>query len=115
MQDIIRRKFPNWNVLHNYSKAYNGRIWLLWVGAWQIQLLAISDQSISVCVEFNSHKFYFSAIYGCNTCKDQRRLWSHLKSIHNSVQEEPWMLARDFNVIAGPNESFSYLDSFVTF
>ena len=27
MHNIVKRMFPCWNIIHNYSEAYNGRIW----------------------------------------------------------------------------------------
>ena len=114
MQDIITRRFPCWNFLHNYFEAYNGRIWILWISAWQVSLLATSNQIISCSVEISSDKSLFNAIYGCNDGMDRRKLWSHLLTIHNYVQKEPWMLIGDFNVIADCNESSNSFDSFAT-
>ena len=50
MEEVIKRRFPCWNIFHNYFEAYNGRIWILWTNVLKVNLLAISDQSISCCV-----------------------------------------------------------------
>ena len=78
MTDIIQTRFPNWNVLHNYSEAYNGRIWILWTSAMTVNMLASSDQSITYCIEICLQNFFFSAIYGCNDGIDRRKLGMHL-------------------------------------
>ena len=59
---IVKNRFNGWNMFHNYSEAYNGRIWMLWADGFKVNLLAVSDQSILCCVEINRNKFYFSAI-----------------------------------------------------
>ena len=65
-------------MLHNYDYAHNGRIWMFWDDTLKVDLIGMSDQSITGCVENDSKKFIFSSIYGCNEEKDMKRLWSHL-------------------------------------
>ena len=36
---------------------------------------------------------------------EQRRLWNHLCTLHSSIYEEPWLLSRDFNIVASTMES----------
>ena len=58
------------------------------------------EQCISCCVTSGMHKFYLSVVYGLNEGIDRRRLWSHLNSLKGSFSQHPWLVARDFNVIA---------------
>ena len=51
MKEIVKRMFPCWNMFHNYSEAYNGRIWILWTDIFKVNMMAVSDQSISCYVE----------------------------------------------------------------
>ena len=81
MKGIMDKWFHGWKVLHNYSYARNGRIWMLWKDDFQVSLIASNDQSITVNVEYDSKRFFFTAIYGCNEGMERRRLWSHLDSI----------------------------------
>ena len=106
MQEIVNKPFAGWSLFHNYSEAYNGRIWMLWNGDTQVDLYAITDQSITCRIQQDHKTFYFSAIYGCNEGLDRRRLWSHLLSLQNSFVGEPWLLSGDFNIIAHPSKSF---------
>ena len=92
-------------MLHNYDYAQNGRIWMIWDDTLKVDLIGMSDQSITFCVENDLKKFIFSSIYGYNEGRDRRRLWSHLHSLQNSFLQEPWVLAGDFNVIAHLEES----------
>lgn len=65
----IQIKIVNgWNVQYNYSKAANGRIWLLWKPHIQLQVSQVSDQFIQCFVEDpNSHfKTHLSIIYSQN-------------------------------------------------
>ena len=45
-QAIIARHFQGWKWLHNYSSAYNGKIWILWNDQQQVDLVDTSAQSI---------------------------------------------------------------------
>ena len=74
MREIIDKWFPGWKIFHNYTQAVNGRIWMLWNDNLQASLIAITDQSITSCVKYDSSTFFFSAIYGCNERVDRRRL-----------------------------------------
>ena len=53
----------------------------------------------------DSKQFCFIAIYGCNESIERRGLWNHLLSLHNSIFEKPWILSRDFNIIAQSSKS----------
>ena len=65
------------------------------------------DQSITCSFFSDSYNFVLSSIYGSNKGVDRRRLWSHLFSL-NGDSSKPWLLARDFNVLAHPSESSSF-------
>ena len=91
--------------MHNYSYASNGRIWLIWKSGIQVQLIGISDQSVTCRIQ-NSQVFCFNGIYSCNEGITRRRLWNHLTSLHSIISEKHWILSGDFNIIAKPLESF---------
>ncbi|XVE68774.1 hypothetical protein DITRI_Ditri09bG0097000 [Diplodiscus trichospermus] len=79
--------------------------------AASFNLIAATNQSISYMVDFDSKQFLLSAIYGSNEGVERRSLWAHLNSLSGSYSQIPWILARDFNVIACPSESSSYIGS----
>ena len=106
LQQILNRHFLGWKLFHNYSEALNGRIWVLWNGGMQVDLVASTDQSITCKIEVNSKTFFFSAIYGCNQGIERRRLWDHLAIIHSRLSKKPWFLTGDFNIIANTSESY---------
>ena len=43
MQKIFNRQFPGWKLFHNYAEAINGRIWMIWNGNMQVDLVAVTD------------------------------------------------------------------------
>ena len=47
LQKIINQQFLGWKLFHNYSEVPNGRIWVLWNGDMQIDLVALIDKSIT--------------------------------------------------------------------
>ena len=54
MQGIINKLFQGWHLFHNYSKAYNERIWMLWKGDMEVKLVDDTDQSITCKVYMQS-------------------------------------------------------------
>ena len=72
-----------------------------------MDLVAITNQSITCCIVDDTKKFYLGVIYGCNDGVSKRDLWNHLQVLNSSLAKEPWMLARDFNVIAYTIESYN--------
>ena len=95
IKEIVNKQFQGWRLFHNYSKAYNGRIWLLWKGSVDVNLLDVTDQSITCKIHMDSHNFFFSAIYGSNDGIERRKLWDHLIFLHSSIYAEPWILTGD--------------------
>ena len=85
MKAIHKKHFQGWSMVHNYAdNACNGRIWVLWRGPMQIELVDTMEQCISCGVTSGLQKFYLSAVYGCNEGIDRRRLWSYLNSLKGS-------------------------------
>ena len=78
MQRILNKRFLDWQSIHNYDQAYNGRIWFLWKEPIKVSLISVTNQSITYKIYEDTKQFYFSAIYGSNDSMGKRRLWSHL-------------------------------------
>ncbi|XVE56052.1 hypothetical protein DITRI_Ditri03aG0206000 [Diplodiscus trichospermus] len=108
MQEIVDRHFPGWGIIHDYSLAPNGRIWMLWNGNLQVDLADITDPSITCRIQIDSQPVLFSSIYGSNHGMERRRLWDHLLSLHSTIDVGAWVLAGDFNIIAHPSESSDF-------
>ncbi len=47
---------------------------------------------------------YCSFIYASNDGIDRKELWQNLASFKSIVDDSPWNLADDFNVVCRPNE-----------
>ena len=99
MQGIINKLFQGWHLFHNYSKAYNGRIWMLWKGDMEVKLVDDTNQCITCKVCMESQNFFLSAIYGRYDGIERRSLWDHLITLHSFIYEDPWILAGEFNII----------------
>ncbi|KAA3459649.1 reverse transcriptase [Gossypium australe] len=91
--------------LRTYGEAENGRIWIIWRNNVRLQLVAVTNQSITCSFQASSKQGYFTAIYGRNESRERCRLWEHLKDIQQGVGGNSWFLAGDFNVIADIKES----------
>ncbi|XP_022762128.1 uncharacterized protein LOC111308033 [Durio zibethinus] len=108
MKQVLSNHFATWSVFHNYSTAYNGRIWFLWKSELNVELVADKDQSITCGVQYGTQNVYVTTIYGCDSEKDRRRLWTHLLTLHNRIADGVWILAGDFNIVAHPSESSDF-------
>ena len=73
-QSIISKYFQGWKWAHNYSTAYNGRIWVLWKEQVEVETIASNAQSITCRVKMESNHFCLSFIYGFNDGMARRSL-----------------------------------------
>ena len=94
-QAIIDRHFDGWRMLNNYAYAINGRIWFLWTGQLQVDLIDSMDQCITCSITTASKEFVLSAIYGSNEGVERRRLWAHLNSLQGVIANKAWLLTED--------------------
>ncbi|XP_022747959.1 uncharacterized protein LOC111297539 [Durio zibethinus] len=108
MQPVLEKHFRDWGILHNYAASPNRRIWLLWRDHVHVGPLEFSEQSITCVLQYEIRKVYFSAIYGSNDGIQRRNLWLNLTHISGIVQDNPWILTGDFNIIVHPSESSDY-------
>ena len=46
-QTIVKNQFSGWSLIHNYTEASNGRIWMLWNGDINVSIVAVTDQCIT--------------------------------------------------------------------
>ena len=54
MQSIVDKWFAGWKMLHNYSYALNGKLWMLWKLELQVSLIAMTDQSITSFIQYDA-------------------------------------------------------------
>ena len=73
-RSIIDHHFQGWGWLHNYSEAYNGRIWVLWHDQVSVDLMDTTAQCISYSIKMSSNQFYMSIVYGYNEGLARRSL-----------------------------------------
>ncbi|XVE50375.1 hypothetical protein DITRI_Ditri01bG0157700 [Diplodiscus trichospermus] len=103
-QGVLDKWFSGWNSIHNYEYTPNGGIWLLWKSPTKVNLVTATDQSITVNVEIQDYNFFFNVIYEMNNGTNRKNLWRHILDIHHTLQQECWILAGDFNIIAHSSE-----------
>lgn len=85
----------------------NSHIWIMWKGVWQIRVLFISSQSITVeIVPQNSPNMVATFVYASCLKRIRKDLWDHLEQISGLVQQQqsPWIVTGDFNVIVDISE-----------
>lgn len=97
---IVNRHFRQWDFIHNYFFAENGRIWILWKGLSQVIVLEAMDQCITVQVVDGNKDFCCIWIYNL----ERERRWQHLRSVKERVGTRPWVIGGEFNVLLKPEE-----------
>ena len=73
-----------------------------------VDLVASTAQCVTCNVLMDAKQFYFNVVYRFNEGASRKSLWRHLSSLHGTLCQFSWMLARDFNIIAHPNESSNF-------
>ncbi|KAE8719033.1 putative FKBP-type peptidyl-prolyl cis-trans isomerase 1 [Hibiscus syriacus] len=112
---ILATKFQNWNFCFNYEHASNGRIWVLWRKGINLSVIQKSDQYITVRGSHQGIPMLISAIYGSNDGIARRQLWQTLREVDHTVNNSPWVLGGDFNIIMHSYESSDHKHSFIEF
>ncbi|XP_039048777.1 uncharacterized protein LOC120189611 [Hibiscus syriacus] len=75
---------------------------------FELSIIQISDQIITVKGNHNGLSFVLSAIYGSNDYVNRRNLWLNLHDLDRGFGYLPWILGGDFNITLHPNESSDY-------
>lgn len=92
----IQKIAKEWNVCFNYPSAQNGRIWVLWKGHPNVQVLNIKEQFIHCLVEDNQFYTCPTMVYANNELQQRHILWRELIKQKPQVQT-PWLLCEDIN------------------
>ena len=77
----------------------NGKIWVLWDLALTISFSTFADQLVDMEFSSPAGALFLSVVHDQCTRVARRPLWSAMEGLASSHQG-PWMLARDFNIIA---------------
>lgn len=91
-----------WSFLHNFENQGVARIFLLWNSlTLRVLPVGISPQSITVLAQMSScqESFYVSVVYGSNSPTVRRSSWSDLRNLKYMVDDKPWIILGDFNVV----------------
>ncbi|XP_074288934.1 uncharacterized protein LOC141614077 [Silene latifolia] len=103
----IQKKFKNWNIMCNYNKHYNGRIWVFSnPSTIAIVNSKIEDQFIDLTVHHHGSNLdlHLSMVYCSNDAHERKKLWSGLADVSSA---EPWLVLGDFNVVRQTSEKLS--------
>lgn len=101
--------FPNWA----HGRDINSHIWVLWKPEWEVQHLAMSDQSITLRIQLSGgQSCIVSFVYASCLKRLRRDLWDHLTGIQHLANNTgcPWFVAGDFNTIANVSENQGGID-----
>ncbi|XP_074291836.1 uncharacterized protein LOC141618644 [Silene latifolia] len=109
-QRIPRNKFRDYSSFCNYSKHYNGRIWLVWNSSTtRVTMLQVHAQVLHFHVHHlaTGRAFYLSVVYGSNCPVKRASLWDSLTAM--APQAGPWVVMGDFNIVRYSHEKIGNL------
>ncbi|KAH1253297.1 hypothetical protein GmHk_04G010000 [Glycine max] len=109
IEEIMRRKFGDWNFTHNFASHNAGRILILWnQDKIHLSVLESNAQLIHCAIDCKTtaKRFQVSFIYGLHSIGARRSLWINLNSI-NANMNCSWLLIGDFNSILSPTDRFN--------
>ena len=106
---IVRRKFKNFNIIHNYNAHINGRIWIIWNSSQiNIRVEHTSAQCIHCQIHHKASGYqgFISVVYAYNDGESRKTLWNDLYNHSRSIRE-PWLVMGDFNCVLKIEERVS--------
>jgi len=106
IRDVI---IPGWELVHNYSTHWLGRIWLCWdPGLISAKVVSIHEQVVTCCFEDSNCNvaWFLSVVYGATKGIPRREMMNELVAVKSLVGNFPWLLTGDFNVIRYQHEKW---------
>ncbi|KAH0702373.1 uncharacterized protein [Solanum tuberosum] len=89
----------------------NGKIWVFIQEHIQVEVLADSDQMLTLKLLFleNNQHLIVSIVYAKCEAEERLQLWNDIYCISNVIQNSPWLIGEDFNVIMSEEEKIGGL------
>ncbi|XP_057969501.1 uncharacterized protein LOC131158650 [Malania oleifera] len=106
LEELMVKKFSNWNQINNFEDHTPGRIIVLWnPQRVKLELISKNPQAIhcSLSCIVSSKSFYVSFVYGLHTIVARRPLWQSIRDF-SMTNTGPWMLLGKFNNVLYSNE-----------
>ena len=108
VDSVCSNVFGNWEWVSNSVESSKGcRIAVGWdANCVNASLLSSSGQVMhfEVLVINENKKFFVSFIYGDNDAKDRVKLWNKLNEHLAIMENKPWVILGDFNVVRYADE-----------
>lgn len=73
------------------------------VVGWNAKVVVASDQHVTLCFTYQGVSCFLTCIYASTAYFKRRSLWDSLRTL--SLNNEPWLVIRDFNFVLGAHEN----------
>ncbi|XP_075108929.1 uncharacterized protein LOC142180761 [Nicotiana tabacum] len=95
---ILYKAAKDWGYCCNYTKAENGRIWVLWKTNLSVNIVQVHEQFIHYKVSDSviGYQIMLTVVYARNKLQERTSLWCDLQLVGGQVQI-PWLISGDFN------------------
>ncbi|KAG6650510.1 hypothetical protein CIPAW_06G048500 [Carya illinoinensis] len=90
--------FPN----YCSDEAMRGKVWVMWNGHDDFEVVSMLDQMITGWVVLNGIKVFVTFVYAKCSFYKRRGLWTDLVALQ--VGLNPWLIVGDFNIIQEDGE-----------
>lgn len=95
--------FSQWNLIHNTPERGPSRVWVAWdPNVFFVEEITSVSQAITVRISFRyiNKTFIFTGVYeGDNKRAPRSTLWRYLEVTASILQNEPWIIRGDLNVV----------------
>ncbi|KAF5442560.1 hypothetical protein F2P56_035204 [Juglans regia] len=103
MEEVMRKLVRDFHFADGISNsAEGGKLWLLWTQGIGCQVIAKSNQHITVVIEDNNRSMTLSVVYAKCLRQKRRQLWQEIGDIPSPADN--WVVAGDFNIIQSDAE-----------
>ena len=102
---LWRSRFKEWVLLPAIGRA--GGILVIWdVRTVRVIDCLLGEFSVSVLIEDENEKWWFTGVYGPNSYRGRDLFWDELAGLR-SICGDNWCLGGDFNVVRGVGEKLN--------
>ncbi|XP_035540286.1 uncharacterized protein LOC118344249 [Juglans regia] len=102
-EEVMRKLVWDFHFADGISNsAEGGKLWLLWTQGIGCQVIAKSNQHITVVIEENNRRMRLSVVYAKCLTQERRQLWQEISDIPSPADD--WVVVGDFNIIRSDAE-----------
>lgn len=86
----------------NTNEDYGGKLCVLCDGTWQVRIVSIDSQHITISLAVNEMDVFVSFVYARSSQGERKGLWDELLIVVSN--QDSWIIVGDFSIIISDDE-----------